>query len=149
MNTFHQEVSGNLKQSNLYDFALVLPDARGLGDTKTIKKIRFDIQTTLEDYINDRQYEKRGRFGEMLLLLPSLQSIAAQMVEQLQFVRLFGTTRIDNLLQEMLLGGEFWNHQLSNDVTACSKEISTIPTGRGKVIPKVSVTVVNITSEHD
>ena len=86
---------------------MILPDARGLGDTKAIKKIRFDIQTTLEDYINDRQYEKRGRFGEMLLLLPSLQSIAAQMVEQLQFVRLFGTTRIDNLLQEMLLGGKF------------------------------------------
>jgi hypothetical protein len=88
------------------DFACIFLDARGLSDTKTIKKIRFDIQTTLEDYINDRQYEKRGRFGEMLLLLPSLQSIAAQMVEQLQFVRLFGTTRIDNLLQEMLLGGK-------------------------------------------
>jgi hypothetical protein len=87
------------------DFACVFLDARGLSDTRTIKKIRFDIQTTLEDYINDRQYEKRGRFGEMLLLLPSLQAIAAQMVEQLQFVRLFGTTRIDNLLQEMLLGG--------------------------------------------
>lgn len=82
-------------------------DARGLSDAKRIKKIRFEVQTTLEDYINDRQYEKRGRFGEMLLLLPSLQSIAAQMVEQLQFVRLFGTTRIDNLLQEMLLGGKF------------------------------------------
>ncbi|CAB4003794.1 hepatocyte nuclear factor 4-gamma-like isoform X1 [Paramuricea clavata] len=90
------------------------PDARGLSDTRTIKKIRFDIQTTLEDYINDRQYEKRGRFGEMLLLLPSLQAIAAQMVEQLQFVRLFGTTRIDNLLQEMLLGGSTLPDQLAS-----------------------------------
>lgn len=90
------------------------PDARGLSDTKRIKKIRFDVQMTLEDYINDRQYEKRGRFGEMLLLLPSLQSIAAQMVEQLQFVRLFGTTRIDNLLQEMLLGGSSLPDQLAS-----------------------------------
>ena len=45
------------------------------------------------------------RFGDILLLLPSLQSITWQMIEQLQFAKLFGTARIDNLLQEMLLGG--------------------------------------------
>lgn len=27
------------------------------------------------------------------------------MIEQIQFAKLFGITRIDNLLQEMLLGG--------------------------------------------
>ncbi|XP_028392883.1 hepatocyte nuclear factor 4-gamma-like isoform X2 [Dendronephthya gigantea] len=111
------------------------PDARGLSDAKTIKKIRFDVQTTLEDYINDRQYEKRGRFGEMLLLLPSLQSIAAQMVEQLQFVRLFGTTRIDNLLQEMLLGGSTLPEQLASlqamspGQTSPSLSVTTPPLG--------------------
>lgn len=70
---------------------------------------------SLEDYINDRQYDSRGRFGELLLLLPTLQSITWQMIEQLQFIKLFGLAKIDNLLQEMLLGGEmresssFWN----------------------------------------
>ena len=44
------------------------------------------------------------RFGEILLLLPTLQSITWQMIEQIQFVRLFGVARVDNLLQEMLLG---------------------------------------------
>lgn len=64
------------------------------------------VQMSLEDYINDRQYDSRGRFGELLLLLPTLQSITWQMIEQLQFIRLCGLAKIDNLLHEMLLGGE-------------------------------------------
>lgn len=47
-----------------------------------------------------------GRFGEILLLLPTLQSITWQMIEQIQFAKLFGVAHIDSLLQEMLLGGE-------------------------------------------
>lgn len=65
------------------------------------------IQTNLEDYVDDRQYEFRGRFGELLLLLPSLRSIAWQMIEHVQVIRLFGLAKIDNLLQEMLLGGMY------------------------------------------
>ena len=80
-------------------------DAKGLSDVSKIKKFRYQIQINLEDYINDRQYDSRGRFGEMLLTLPALQSISWQMIEQIQFVRLFGVTHIDSLLQEMLLGG--------------------------------------------
>lgn len=80
-------------------------DAKGLIDYEAIKKIRHEILINLEDYVNDRQYDDRGRFGEILLTLPALQSIAWQMIEQIQFVRLFGVTHIDSLLQEMLLGG--------------------------------------------
>ncbi|XP_066434986.1 hepatocyte nuclear factor 4-gamma [Eleutherodactylus coqui] len=81
------------------------PDAKGLGDPIKIKNMRYQVQIGLEDYINDRQYDSRGRFGELLLLLPTLQSITWQMIEQIQFVKLFGMVKIDNLLQEMLLGG--------------------------------------------
>ncbi|XP_012216638.1 hepatocyte nuclear factor 4-gamma isoform X3 [Linepithema humile] len=81
------------------------PNAKGLTDTAKIKNLRTQIQINLEDYISDRQYDSRGRFGEMLLTLPALQSISWQMIEQIQFVRLFGVAHIDNLLQEMLLGG--------------------------------------------
>lgn len=80
-------------------------DAKGLNDSVKIKSFRYQVQVNLEDYINDRQYDSRGRFGEMLLLLPALQSITWQMIEQIQFAKLFGTAKIDNLLQEMLLGG--------------------------------------------
>ncbi|KAM5305754.1 hepatocyte nuclear factor 4-alpha isoform 4-T4 [Glossophaga mutica] len=81
------------------------PDAKGLSDPGKIKRLRSQVQVSLEDYINDRQYDSRGRFGELLLLLPTLQSITWQMIEQIQFIKLFGMAKIDNLLQEMLLGG--------------------------------------------
>ncbi|KFQ13883.1 Hepatocyte nuclear factor 4-gamma, partial [Leptosomus discolor] len=81
------------------------PDAKGLSNPMKIKTMRFQIQISLEDYINDRQYDSRGRFGELLLLLPTLQSITWQMIEQIQLVKLFGIVKIDSLLQEMLLGG--------------------------------------------
>lgn len=86
---------------------LLLPiaDAKGLSDPGKIKRLRSQVQVSLEDYINDRQYDSRGRFGELLLLLPTLQSITWQMIEQIQFIKLFGMAKIDNLLQEMLLGG--------------------------------------------
>lgn len=80
-------------------------DAKGLSEPQRIKQLRYQIQINLEDYISDRQYDSRGRFGEILLTLPALQSISWQMIEQIQFVRLFGVAHIDNLLQEMLLGG--------------------------------------------
>lgn len=81
------------------------PNAKGLGEPGRVKAIRYQIQLLLEDYVADRQYACRGRFGELMLALPPLQSVAGQMIEQIQLARLFGVTRIDSLLQEMLLGG--------------------------------------------
>ncbi|CAG5121717.1 unnamed protein product, partial [Candidula unifasciata] len=81
------------------------PVAEGLSNSAVVKQFRYQIQVNLEDYINDRQYDSRGRFGEILLLLPSIQSICLKLIEQVQFVKLMGTTKIDNLLQEMLLSG--------------------------------------------
>ncbi|MBN3319967.1 HNF4A factor, partial [Atractosteus spatula] len=114
------------------------PDARSLGDPSKIKSMRCQVQMSLEDYINDRQYDSRGRFGELLLLLPTLQSITWQMVEQLQFVKLFGLAKVDSLLQEMLLGGtaaepSHFHHpvhpQVAQDpLTGQTVLISTLPT---------------------
>ncbi|MEE6499995.1 hypothetical protein FKM82_003663, partial [Ascaphus truei] len=84
---------------------LSVTDCKGLSDPTKVKNMRFQVQVNLEDYINDRQYESRGRFSDILLLLPPLQSITWQMIEQVQFAKLFGVARIDSLLQEMLLGG--------------------------------------------
>ena len=85
----------------------VWADARGVSDPEKIKAMRYQVQINLEDYINDRQYDSRGRFGEILLILPNLQSITWQMIEQIQVAKLFGMAKIDNLLQEMLLGGGY------------------------------------------
>lgn len=85
-------------------------DSKGLSDSSKIKCLRYQIQINLEDYISDRQYDSRGRFGELLLTLPALQSITWQMIEQIQFAKLFGVAKIDSLLQEMLLGGKINFH---------------------------------------
>lgn len=90
---------------NIFNFFLST-DAKGLSEPNRIKALRYQIQINLEDYISDRQYDSRGRFGELLLTLPALQSITWQMIEQIQFAKLFGVAHIDSLLQEMLLGGE-------------------------------------------
>ncbi|XP_055701954.1 transcription factor HNF-4 homolog isoform X3 [Phlebotomus papatasi] len=82
------------------------PNAKGLNEPNRIRAIRHQILNNLEDYISDRLYSSRGRFGEILLILPVLQSITWQMIEQIQFAKLFGVAHIDNLLQEMLLGAD-------------------------------------------
>ena len=61
------------------------------------------FQVNLYDYIDDRQYEGRGRFGEILLSLQSLQSITYQMINQINIAKTYGMAEIDSLLQEMLL----------------------------------------------
>lgn len=64
------------------------------------------FQINLEDYIGDnKQYDPRGKFGSLLLILPSLQSISWQMITQIHNAKNSGITEIDSLLQEMLLGG--------------------------------------------
>ncbi|XP_046911119.2 uncharacterized protein LOC124492303 isoform X2 [Dermatophagoides farinae] len=79
------------------------PAVKNLKDSARVKIVRHQIQICLEDYVNDRQYNSRGRFGELLLILPSLQSITWQLIEQIQFAKALGKLSIDHLIQEMLL----------------------------------------------
>ncbi|CAH0389203.1 unnamed protein product [Bemisia tabaci] len=81
------------------------PKAKGLSDMNRIGALQHQIQINLQNYMSDRQYDSQGRFGKLLLMLPALQSISWQMIEQIQFAKLFGVAHIDSLLQEMLLGG--------------------------------------------
>ncbi|GAA6232635.1 hepatocyte nuclear factor 4-beta-like [Lates japonicus] len=76
------------------------PDCLGLESPQLVRHLRFQAQLLLEEATS----EQRGRFGELLLILPSLQSVAWQMVETLHLAQLLGEARMDSLLQEMLLG---------------------------------------------
>ena len=55
----------------------------------------------------ERIYDSRGRFGEMLLLLPTLHNLSQQMIEIIQYMKHYGAANIDSLLNEMLLGEKF------------------------------------------
>ncbi|XP_073320115.1 hepatic nuclear factor 4, beta isoform X2 [Pagrus major] len=76
------------------------PECPGLKSPQVVRHLRFQAQLLLEE----ATCERRGRFGELLLILPPLQSVAWQMVETLHFAQLLGEAQMDNLLQEMLLG---------------------------------------------
>ena len=69
--------------------------------------VRFQTQTLLSDYVSDRQYDMRGRFGELLLLLPTLQNIGWMLVERLHAASQYRLITVDSLLQEMMLGGAY------------------------------------------
>lgn len=79
------------------------PTCKGISDSHKVRSFRWQVQINLEDYINDRQYDSRGRFGEMLLLLQNLQSISYQLIEQVNFVRFYSGLKLDSLIHEMLL----------------------------------------------
>ena len=95
------------------------PNARGLTDVEKIKRLRSQIQINLQDYISDRQYDPRGRFGELMLTLPSLQSITWQMIEQIRLATTEGVG-VDTLLQEMLLNGQVYPSQQQSQVAAAT-----------------------------
>lgn len=48
---------------------LLLLDAKGLSNPQKIKQIRKQVMCNLEDYINDRQYESRGRYNIFIKFL--------------------------------------------------------------------------------
>ncbi len=67
-----------------------------------VKEFRRRIQVNLETYINQQRPLMRGRFGELLLLLPPLQNIARLMVDLVARYNQ-DTKQVDDLINEMLL----------------------------------------------
>ena len=98
-----------------------------------MKALRHQVQTALEDYINDHQYDVRGRFGEILLLLPSLQSITMQMINQIQITKMLGSAKIHSLLQEMLLSNKNIPFAIASPTDPCMNACSTMTASDGSI----------------
>ncbi|VDN57621.1 unnamed protein product [Dracunculus medinensis] len=94
-------------------------DCCGLNDVIRVENIQEKIQSALEEYCRTQRPHQIGRFGRLLLRLPTLRSISPNIIEQLFFVKLIGKTPIDFLLRDML-GSQtdnlikpfIWPHQL-------------------------------------
>ncbi|KAK3759868.1 hypothetical protein RRG08_028870 [Elysia crispata] len=80
-------------------------DACGLSDMSHIENIQEKSQCALEEYVRSQYPTQPTRFGKLLLRLPSLRTVSAQVIEQLFFVRLVGKTPIETLIRDMLLSG--------------------------------------------
>ncbi|CAL8403693.1 unnamed protein product [Boreogadus saida] len=104
----HKELVKPLRELDITDkeftclrtIVFFAPDCLGLGCPQTVRHLRFQAHVLLEEVTSGQ----RGRFGELLLTLPALQSVAWQMVEDLHLARLLGEASVDSLLLEMLLG---------------------------------------------
>ncbi len=80
----------------------VFIDNKSLSEPMRVKELRRRIQVNLETYINQQRPLMRGRFGELLLLLPPLQNIARLMVDLVTRYNQ-DTKHVDDLINEMLL----------------------------------------------
>ncbi|KAJ8304763.1 hypothetical protein KUTeg_018346 [Tegillarca granosa] len=81
----------------------------GLSDAGHIESIQEKSQCALEEYVRSQYPNQPTRFGKLLLRLPSLRTVSAQVIEQLFFVRLVGKTPIETLIRDMLLSGGSFN----------------------------------------
>ena len=88
---------------------VLFPDAAELSDDSHIESIQEKATLALEEYINFTYPDQVGRLGKLLLRLPALRSIGAQVIEHMYFVRLVGKTAIETLIKDMLLSGTNYN----------------------------------------
>ncbi len=84
----------------IFNFSFI--DNKSLSDPMRVKELRRRIQVNLETYINQQRPLMRGRFGELLLLLPPLQNISRLMVDLVARYN-HDTKQVDDLINEMLL----------------------------------------------
>ncbi len=92
-------------------------DCPGLQCTQAVRRLRFQAQVLLDEGTS----EQRGRFGELLVVLTTLQSVAwqdggAAAAE----MRLLGKANVDNLLMEML-----WEKKQAEELKPASLRYKT------------------------
>jgi hypothetical protein len=74
-----------------------------------LKRIRLEALRALKtaslkgQQLHLANMDDECRFGQLLLLLPSVQAVAQQLVEDVQLCRLFQLTNVDELMQALIL----------------------------------------------
>ncbi|XP_065097899.1 nuclear receptor subfamily 2 group F member 6b [Paramisgurnus dabryanus] len=91
--------------SCLKAIALFTPDACGLSDPAHIESLQEKAQVALTEYERMQYPGQPQRFGRLLLRLPALRAVPANLISQLFFMRLVGKTPIETLIRDMQLSG--------------------------------------------
>ncbi|XP_018909785.1 hepatocyte nuclear factor 4-beta [Bemisia tabaci] len=81
------------------------PDADGLNDEETVHELRTEVEVNLQRYISERSDSAGRAMNILLTIIPCLQSIADQLVVQIQVADLCNLANIDSLIRDLLLGG--------------------------------------------
>ncbi|CAD6197187.1 unnamed protein product [Caenorhabditis auriculariae] len=84
------------------------PVTRDVEDSDSVENARLACLRALEKRCarvasTTATEENDCRSGRLLLLLPSLQAVAQQLVEDVQLARLFGLANVDSLISELIL----------------------------------------------
>uniref|UniRef100_A0A4W5RTE1 Nuclear receptor subfamily 2 group F member 6 n=1 Tax=Hucho hucho TaxID=62062 RepID=A0A4W5RTE1_9TELE len=91
--------------SCLKAIALLSPDACGLTDPVHVESLQEKAQVALMEYERMQYPSQPQRFGRLLLRLPALRAVPANLISQLFFMRLVGKTPIETLIRDMQLSG--------------------------------------------
>lgn len=82
-----------------------LSDACGLTDPVHVESLQEKAQVALTEYERMQYPGQPQRFGRLLLRLPALRAVPANLISQLFFMRLVGKTPIETLIRDMQLSG--------------------------------------------
>lgn len=95
----------SVEYSCLKAIALFSPDACGLSDPAHVESLQEKAQVALTEYERIQYPGQPQRFGRLLLRLPALRAVPANLISQLFFMRLVGKTPIETLIRDMQLSG--------------------------------------------
>ena len=80
-------------------------DHKELRDQASIAALQDQAQLTLSKYISSAYPTQPSRFGKLLLLLPSLKTVASKSIEELFFKKTIGTIPIERIICDMYKNG--------------------------------------------
>uniref|UniRef100_A0A4W5RP26 Nuclear receptor subfamily 2 group F member 6 n=1 Tax=Hucho hucho TaxID=62062 RepID=A0A4W5RP26_9TELE len=95
----------SVEYSCLKAIALFSPDACGLTDPVHVESLQEKAQVALTEYERMQYPGQPQRFGRLLLRLPALRAVPANLISQLFFMRLVGKMPIETLIRDMQLSG--------------------------------------------
>lgn len=76
-------------------------ELRSLRDAHTVSTLQDQAQLTLNKYIQTAYSTQPFRFGKLLLMLPTIQSINSTTIEELFFKKTIGAIPIGRLICDM------------------------------------------------
>lgn len=77
-------------------------DAIGLSDKSKVITIQTKFLDTLRRYVCNKYSSDKGRFGKLLLRLPTLRTLSAKAAERFLSLTLEGVLPLNDLVQEMM-----------------------------------------------
>ncbi|XP_060562423.1 nuclear receptor subfamily 2 group C member 2-like [Ruditapes philippinarum] len=115
----------NQEYAYLKALLLFSPDNPSLPNVAQIEKFQERIQKELQQYLQESHPDSPDRLAKLLLRLPPLQALQANIMEELFFAGLIGNVQIDSIIPYILrMETAEYNSQMANQGLASSLSFS-------------------------